>query len=40
MIAQESLLVTLVKVVDRIPIPPRLGNEAGAAPKSIQTGCS
>lgn len=40
MIAQESLLVTLVKLVDRIPMPPRLLIEDAADPRSIPTACS
>ena len=40
MIAQESLLVTLVKLVDQIAIPPRLLNEDGDGLSSLRIACS
>ena len=39
MITSEPLLVTLVKLVDSIPVPPPPAKRPGVARKCIQTAC-
>ena len=36
---RDSLLVILVKLVDRVPMPPSPRSAAGAGRRSIQTVC-